>query len=634
MWRAGYRLLLWLAFPFVLARLWWRGRHEPGYRQNLAERFGFYPARAARPVIWLRAVSVGETRAAEPLLHALRSLHPDCDLLITQMTATGREAAQQLFGGTVLVAWLAYDYPSAVRRFLRNFRPRLGILMETEIWFHLVGECQRSGVPLLLANARMSAKSARSYAAVAPLVRVALGGLSAVAAQTTEDAERLRSLGAQAVEVTGNLKFDAHPSARSESLAAQFRHRFGSRAVLLAASTREGEEDLLLDALEQNALGDAILVIVPRHPQRFDTVAQLLASRGLKFIRRSADTPLDPDCDIVFAERPRGGLQLEAADDRVVARLGQITQRAVDLLLGVQDVDVDTHPDLVAELVRVERAAAGDQRRLQGFYLRHPVAHPDKSLTSGQRGGAPRAFEILLRLFPIRNCLPHLRADIASGIQGNGKLQADRATGRVRRVVVDRSRGADARRALTCGPDDVQGGQVPRADALDLARSDFKGGFLRACLIALVRGGCPVFHRIRLGRIELDTGFQWLEPLGKLADNLLQGALLDFEVALCRDLLRRCEVVSRLRFVRIGDRRGAHLEISLRLSELLGNRYLLCLDEGKAVLRGEHVEIGLRDAHDQILGRLAESGFGLCRLERGRLVHLNALPIEKRLRES
>src|SRR6266571_2727100 len=289
MWRAAYRLLLWFAFPFVLARLWWRGRYEPAYRQNIAERFGFYPATPARPVIWLHAVSVGETRAAEPLLHALRSRHPDCDLLITQMTATGREAAQQLFGGASLVAWLPYDYPSAVRRFLRSFRPRLGILMETEIWFHLVGECRRSGVPLLLANARMSAKSARGYAAVAPLVRTALGGLSAVAAQTTEDAERLRSLGARDVEVTGNLKFDADPGARSESLAAQFRHRFGSRAVLLAA-------------MEQNALGDALLVIVPRHPQRFDTVAQLLASRGLKFIRRSMNAALDADCNIVLGD--------------------------------------------------------------------------------------------------------------------------------------------------------------------------------------------------------------------------------------------------------------------------------------------------------------------------------------------
>jgi 3-deoxy-D-manno-octulosonic-acid transferase len=148
----------------------------------------------------------------------------------------------------------------------------------------------------------MSAKSARGYAAVAPLVRVALGGLSAVAAQTTEDAERLRSLGAQAVEVTGNLKFDADPSAGSESLAAQFRRWFGNRAVLLAASTRDGEEELLLDALEQNSLGDAILVIVPRHPQRFDAVAQLLASRGLKFARRSANAPLDSDCDIVLGD--------------------------------------------------------------------------------------------------------------------------------------------------------------------------------------------------------------------------------------------------------------------------------------------------------------------------------------------
>src|SRR5258707_1980233 len=302
MWRAAYRLLLWLAFPWVLARLWWRGRHEPGYRQNIGERFGFYRAKHARRVIWLHAVSVGETRAAEPLLNALRSRHPDCDLLITQMTATGREAARQLFAGGVHVAWLPYDYPSAVRRFLRNFRPRLGILMETEIWFHLVGECQRAGVPLLLANARLSAKSARGYAAVGPLVRIALGGLSAVAAQTTEDAERLRSLGASAVEVTGNLKFDADPSPGSESLAAQFRRGFGARAVLLAASTREGEEELLLDALKQNALGDAILAIVPRQPQRFDKVAQLLASRGLKFIRRSANTPLDADCGIVLGD--------------------------------------------------------------------------------------------------------------------------------------------------------------------------------------------------------------------------------------------------------------------------------------------------------------------------------------------
>ncbi|HET7766224.1 MAG TPA: lipid IV(A) 3-deoxy-D-manno-octulosonic acid transferase [Burkholderiales bacterium] len=302
MWRAGYRLLLWLAFPFVLARLWWRGRQEPRYRENPGERFGFYRTPLARPVIWLHAVSLGETRAAEPLLGALKERHPECDLLVTQMTATGRQAAEQMLGGSVRVAWLAYDYPSAVRRFLRHFRPRLGILMETEIWPNLVGECERARVPLVLANARMSARSARAYAAVGPLVRAALGSLGAVTAQTAEDADRLRSLGARRIEVTGNLKFDMEPAAGSDSLAAQLRQRFGGRKVLLAASTREGEEELILDALPRDSLGGALLVIVPRHPQRFDAVAQLLASRGLKFARRSARDPLRADCEIVLGD--------------------------------------------------------------------------------------------------------------------------------------------------------------------------------------------------------------------------------------------------------------------------------------------------------------------------------------------
>lgn len=414
MWRAGYRLLLWFAFPFVLARLWWRGRHERGYRQNVAERFGFYPRSPARPVIWLHAVSVGETRAAEPLLRELRSRHPSCDLLITQMTATGREAAQQLFGGAVLVAWLPYDYPSAVRRFLRNFRPRLGILMETEIWFHLVGECQSSGVPLLLANARMSAKSARGYAAVAPLVRVALEGLSAVAAQTTEDADRLRSLGAREVEVTGNLKFDADPGSRSESLAAQFRHRFGSRAVLLAASTREGEEGLLLDALEQNALGDALLVIVPRHPQRFDTVAQLLASRGLKFVRRSTNAPLDADCGIVLGDSmgemaayyracdlafvggsllTYGGQNLiEACAAGVPVLIGPYTYNFAQVAESAIAAGAAVRVNTAEEAIRVARSL------LQNVGLRERMGKAGVAFCAAHRGATERTLAICERL--------------------------------------------------------------------------------------------------------------------------------------------------------------------------------------------------------------------------------------------
>jgi 3-deoxy-D-manno-octulosonic-acid transferase len=302
MWQIGYRLLLWIAFPWILLRLWWRGRAEPGYREAVGERFGFYGGPPAKPVIWLHAVSLGETRAAEPLLRALQSRHPECELLVTQMTATGREAARLIFGGDVRVAWLAYDYPSAVRRFIRHFKPHLGILMETEIWFNLVRECERAQVPLMLANARMSEKSARGYGAVAPLARDALERLDAVIAQTAEDAERLRSLGAREVEVAGNLKFDATAAPGSEALAAQFRAWFGGRRVFLAASTREGEEDLLLDALEANALGDAVVVIVPRHPQRFEAVAQLLASRGLDFTRRSENAPIAVGCDFVLGD--------------------------------------------------------------------------------------------------------------------------------------------------------------------------------------------------------------------------------------------------------------------------------------------------------------------------------------------
>ena len=302
MWHAGYRLLLWLAFPWIIARLWWRGRAEPGYRRHIGERFGFYEDSPGKPVIWLHAVSLGEIRAAEPLLRALQLRHPGVEILVTQMTATGREAAQRLFGESVRIAWLAYDYPSAVRRFLRHFRPLLGVLMETEIWFNLVDEARRFGVPLMLANARMSEKSARGYALVAPLVRTALGRLGAIAAQSEGDAERLRLLGARSVEVTGNLKFDAEPALGSEALAAEFRSRFSGRRVLLAASTRDGEEELLLDALERNALGDAVLLIVPRHPQRFDAVANLLSARGLRFARRSANLPLERGCDLVLGD--------------------------------------------------------------------------------------------------------------------------------------------------------------------------------------------------------------------------------------------------------------------------------------------------------------------------------------------
>ena len=301
-WRVAYRLLLWLAFPWVLLHLWWRGRRQPGYREHIAERFGWYRTRPRRPVIWLHAVSVGETRAAEPLVRALAARYPEHELLLTQMTPTGRETAQQLYGDVATIAYLPYDYPGAVGRFLARFRPRLGILMETEIWFNLVEYCKRRDVPLLLANARMSEKSARGYALVGPLTRGALGGLAAVSAQSREDAERLERLGARGVEVTGNLKFDVALPPQTLALGAELRQRIGRRPVLLAASTREGEEGLVLEALSRIRVEGLLLLLVPRHPQRFDEVAALLARRNISYLRRSDDRPLLPDCRVLLGD--------------------------------------------------------------------------------------------------------------------------------------------------------------------------------------------------------------------------------------------------------------------------------------------------------------------------------------------
>jgi 3-deoxy-D-manno-octulosonic-acid transferase len=301
-WRLGYRLLLWLLFPWALIHLWWRGRRQPAYRDHIAERFGWYRASPARPVIWLHAVSVGETRAAEPLLRALAARYPGHEMLLTQMTPTGRETAQQLFGNVATIVYLPYDYPSAVARFLTRFRPRLGILMETEIWFNLVEACARRGVPLLLANARLSETSARGYARAAPLIRAALGRLAAISAQTRADAERLERLGATGVEVTGNLKFDVAPAPQMLGLGAELQRRIGPRPVLLAASTREGEEALVLDALARMRVEGLLLLLVPRHPQRFDAVAALLDKRGLAYARRSENRALSPDCRVLLGD--------------------------------------------------------------------------------------------------------------------------------------------------------------------------------------------------------------------------------------------------------------------------------------------------------------------------------------------
>jgi len=300
--RLVYNLLLYLALPFIPLRLWWRGRREPGYRAHVAERFGVYGVRAERPLIWLHAVSVGETRAAQPLVKAIAARYPDHQLLLTQMTATGRATAEELYGRTALISFLPYDFAWASRRFIGHFRPRLGILMETELWPNHLRAAAAAGVPMLLANARLSPKSARGYARIASLARATLADLAAIGAQSPPDADRLRALGAHDVEVTGNLKFDIAPPPEMRERAKALRALWGERPVLLAASTREGEEALLIDALAARPVERLLTVIVPRHPQRFDEVARMLERRGLAYVRRSAAQPAPSDCAFALGD--------------------------------------------------------------------------------------------------------------------------------------------------------------------------------------------------------------------------------------------------------------------------------------------------------------------------------------------
>ncbi len=292
--RLAYTLALWLALPLVLGRLWWRARRQPEYMQHWGERFGRQAIIPTRPVIWLHAVSVGETRAAQPLLAALAARYPGHELLLTCMTPTGRASALALRQSDMQVVYLPYDYPFAIRRFLAHFRPCIGLMLETEVWPNLLALGAEEGVPMLLVNARLSERSYRRYLRFASLARAAYGTFAQVGAQSAIDRERILALGAAAVSVTGNLKFDVAPDPHLLALGTAWRSALGARKVVLAASTREGEEALLMPLLKQLAALGHFLVVVPRHPQRFDEVAQIAAAAGLPLARRSDGAPPGP----------------------------------------------------------------------------------------------------------------------------------------------------------------------------------------------------------------------------------------------------------------------------------------------------------------------------------------------------
>jgi 3-deoxy-D-manno-octulosonic-acid transferase len=286
-------LLQLLTLPY-LVRLWHRGRREPLYRHALGERLGRYATAAGTRAasssgwVWIHAVSLGETRAAQALVDALRVLIPGMRLLLTHSTATGREAGAALLLPGDTQAWLPFDTPGATRRFFQHFQPAVGVLMETEIWPNLLWAAQAAGVPMVLANARLSQRSLERGLRWRALLSPATQTLRSTLAQTEADAQRLRHAGAKHVSVCGNLKFDLQPHPALVAQGRAWRQAL-KRHVLLAAVTREGEETLLLQAWQQQGqLPNVLLLIVPRHPQRFDDVHKLITQAGLTVARRSS----------------------------------------------------------------------------------------------------------------------------------------------------------------------------------------------------------------------------------------------------------------------------------------------------------------------------------------------------------
>ncbi|TAL97877.1 MAG: 3-deoxy-D-manno-octulosonic acid transferase [Paraburkholderia sp.] len=318
--RAIYNALWWIVAPVAVIRLYVRSRRERGYREHIAERFGRTPERRLdddAPLIWVHAVSVGETRAAQPLIEALIKARPDARILLTHMTPSGRATGEQIFGDRVLRAYLPYDMPHAVRRFLRAWRPAMGVVMETEVWPTLIDECRRADVPLVLTNARMSARSYKRAAKFGKATREVFGGFARVLAQSPSDAERLTALGARNVAVLGNLKFDMATPPELAARGHAWRAAIGTRAVWVAASTREGEEALVLQAFAALGVEDALLILVPRHPQRFDEVAAFVEKTGLRLERRSTWAPAGA------ASSPVGAAQtIEALPQDVTVLLG------------------------------------------------------------------------------------------------------------------------------------------------------------------------------------------------------------------------------------------------------------------------------------------------------------------------
>ncbi len=308
--RTLYTLLFHLGLPLVAIRLWLRARKAPAYARRIGERFALNLPVMQPGGIWVHAVSVGESIAAAPMIRELLKRYPQLPITVTCMTPTGSERIQALFANEPRIqhCYLPYDLPWATARFLELFKPRLGVIMETELWTNHIHQCAKRGIPVALAYARLSARSAKGYARFAGLTRPMLEEMSLIAVQTEAEAERFRLLGArpECVEVTGSIKFDLSidPQLLVKARALREQWQAQERPVWIAASTHEGEDEIVLSAHRQllASYPNGLLILVPRHPERFNSVFQLCQREGFATVRRSSGEPVAAQTQVLLGD--------------------------------------------------------------------------------------------------------------------------------------------------------------------------------------------------------------------------------------------------------------------------------------------------------------------------------------------
>ncbi len=317
--RLLYTFLLYFATPFIVVRLLWRSLKQPEYRRRICERFAFFKPIGDKKTLWIHAVSVGETHAAFPLIRALQKLYPDAELVITTTTPTGSAEISKNFSSKITHVYTPYDLPSVIKRFLRKTHPTVCIIMETELWPNLLHYTRKKNIPILLANARLSERSLVGYQRIAGLTKTMLSCIETVAAQSTADGDRFLRLGLEKNKLayTGNIKFDTTLPADLIENAAALRDQWQHRPTWIAASTHEGEEQLILEAHQKikQQVKNALLILVPRHPQRFQKVAQLCKQYGMSMARRSHNKTPAAEHAIYFGDTMGELKLLYAASD-------------------------------------------------------------------------------------------------------------------------------------------------------------------------------------------------------------------------------------------------------------------------------------------------------------------------------